>query len=159
MADSNTETDSERFMKYDYAETKDFCKHFLTLVVAVLVFSLTFSEKVVGFHTAPLTATVFLGLAWVSMLVAVILCGVGLKDLALAGGRAVYSQMGYQQLAHKAYKRIYAAGACFVIALVFLIMAVVMSVAWRSPSGREVLPNQAMQPTAGHYVERVKDEL
>jgi len=32
-------------MKYDYAETKDLCKEFLTLVSGVPVFSVTFAEK------------------------------------------------------------------------------------------------------------------
>jgi hypothetical protein len=40
----------ETFLKYDYAETKDLAKDFLTLVSAILVFSLTFAEKIVNFH-------------------------------------------------------------------------------------------------------------
>ena len=39
----------DNFLKYDYGETKDLCKSFLTLVSALLVFSVTFSEKIVAF--------------------------------------------------------------------------------------------------------------
>ena len=36
------------FMRYDFAEMKDVCKEFLTLVAGILVFSVTFAEKIVG---------------------------------------------------------------------------------------------------------------
>jgi len=43
---------NDMFMRYDYAEAKDLCKHFLTTVIAVLVFSLTFADKIVNFAAA-----------------------------------------------------------------------------------------------------------
>lgn len=40
------------FLTYDYGEAKDLAKAFLTLVSAVLVGTITFSEKIVNFQTA-----------------------------------------------------------------------------------------------------------
>jgi hypothetical protein len=74
------------FLQYDYPETKDLCKHFLTLVTAVLVFSLAFSEKIVNFPTAPKPAKRLLLSAWCSMIGAIIVCGVGLCFITMAAG-------------------------------------------------------------------------
>ena len=40
------------FLAYDYMEAKDMAKAFLTLVSAILVGTITFSEKIVNFETA-----------------------------------------------------------------------------------------------------------
>ena len=37
------------FLTYDYAEAKDLAKAFLTLISVILVFSITFSDKVINF--------------------------------------------------------------------------------------------------------------
>jgi hypothetical protein len=49
MADMPTSSDSpqEKFLKFLYPEIKDLAKHFLTLLSGILVFSVTFSEKIV----------------------------------------------------------------------------------------------------------------
>jgi len=73
---------SEMFLKYDYAETKDLCKHFLTLVTAVL----TFSEKIVDYRNATPLAKYLLLARRIMFLVAIIACGVGLVYMCLAGG-------------------------------------------------------------------------
>jgi hypothetical protein len=41
-------------VKFDYAETKDLCKSFLTPISAVLVFCVALSEKIVGLAGAGL---------------------------------------------------------------------------------------------------------
>lgn len=128
MNHERADRDSSLFLKYNYAETKDFCKQFLTLVVAVLVFSLTFSEKVVGFSGASTSARLSLALAWVSMLFAIVSCGVGLTYMALAGGDAVYARRNYKGLARRAYKLIVIAGGAFVVGLVLLIVAAIIAV-------------------------------
>ena len=43
---------AELFLRYDYTETKDLAKAFLTLVSSILVISITFSEKVLGGQSA-----------------------------------------------------------------------------------------------------------
>ena len=79
--------DAEIFMKYDFAEFKDLCKQFLTLVSGILVFSVTFAEKIVGLQSHP--GRWLLVLAWIGFIVAIVLCGIALGYFALAGGRAV----------------------------------------------------------------------
>jgi hypothetical protein len=145
---TETERPSDLFFKYNYTETKDFCKQFLTLVVAVLVFSLTFSENVVDFSNASLAAKLCLVLAWTSMLISIVSCGVGLTYMALAGGNAVYGGMHYPVWASKSYRLIIIAGASFIIGLVLLIVAAITSVTLRPASDRKATPNQAMQRAA-----------
>jgi hypothetical protein len=66
---------AQLFLKYDYTETKDLSKQFLTLVVAVLVFSLTFSEKIVEFRHASTITRTWLVSAWTAFILSIILCG------------------------------------------------------------------------------------
>ncbi len=69
---------SSDFITYDFAITKHLCKQFITVVTGVLVFSLTFSDKIVNFSAAQKYLRVLLGLSWASMLFAIIACGLGL---------------------------------------------------------------------------------
>ena len=130
--------DAELFIRDNYTETKDFCKQFLTLVVGVLVFSLTFSEKVIGFQQASMFARLSLAIAWASMLIAIISCGIGVTFMALAGGQAVYGGSDYQKLASRSYKMIVVAGGSFVAALVLLMVAASASIV--SPNDRMPRP-------------------
>jgi hypothetical protein len=49
MADVPDKNDSpqQKFLVFLYPEIKDLAKHFLTLISGVLVFSVTFSEKII----------------------------------------------------------------------------------------------------------------
>jgi len=119
----------DTFLKYDYAETKDLCKSFLTLVSAILVFSVTFSEKIVGFPQAKTGAKTCLVTAWGLFLIAIIACGVGLTLIAMAAGEVLYRpQQGYPEVAFTAYNWIVVAGCAFVIGLIMLIVAALFSV-------------------------------
>ena len=44
--------DARIFLEFKYPEIRDLLKHFLTLISASLVFSVTFSEKIVNFEVA-----------------------------------------------------------------------------------------------------------
>lgn len=57
-------TTAEMFLKYDYAETKDLLKTFITLVSATIVFSLTFSDKVIKYESATKEAKFRVICAW-----------------------------------------------------------------------------------------------
>jgi BON domain len=117
------------FLQYNYTETKDLCKHFLTVVSAILVFSLTFSEKIINFHQASRSAKMLLLIAWVLLIGSIVACGLGLVFISLAGGQAVYgAKSNYQPLALTSYKWIIAAGLAFVVGLVFLIITAVVSI-------------------------------
>jgi Mn2+/Fe2+ NRAMP family transporter len=113
---------SAEFIKYNFTITQDLCKQFITVVTGVLVFSLTFSEKIVNFSSARRFLRVLLGISWASMLFAIIACGLGLTYICLAGGQAVYGlDDGYLFTASTAYKWIVAAGVSFIAGLISLI--------------------------------------
>ena len=86
MPDDRELSSSEMFLKYDYPETKDMCKQFLTLITTVLVISLTFSDKIVGFTNASTISKWLVISSWTSFLLAIILCGLGLLFVTMAAG-------------------------------------------------------------------------
>lgn len=95
-------------------------------MTAVLVFSLTFSDKIVNFSVAKKYLRVLLGLSWASMLFAIIACGLGLTYICIAGGEAVYGHDGgYPIAAWIAYKWIIAAGISFIVGLSSLIVVTI----------------------------------
>jgi len=111
-------------MRYDYAETKDLCKQFLTLVSGVLVFSLAFAEKIADFQKSPKFTRYVLLASWTLLVASIASCGIALVYLALAGGQAVYGAGDYYlQLAARCYTFVIAAGAFFVVGLVALVLA------------------------------------
>jgi hypothetical protein len=116
------------FLQYDYPETKDLCKSFLTLVTGVLVFSLAFSEKIVNFAKAGKTAKRLLLSSWFSMIGAIITCGIGLSYIYMAGSDAIYGGVGFSGLAQAAYRWIIVAGVCFVVGLCALISAGIVAI-------------------------------
>jgi hypothetical protein len=118
--------EAKNFMTYDYAELKDLCKQFLTLVSGILVFSITFAEKIVGYRAVarwPLLAS------WIAFLIAIVLCGLGLGLMALAGGQAVSGAPGeiYRHMESQAVRLSFGAGLSFVLGLTSLIVAGVLT--------------------------------
>ncbi|HEX8411710.1 MAG TPA: hypothetical protein VF883_22880 [Thermoanaerobaculia bacterium] len=116
------------FLKYNYLETKDLCKQFLTLVSAILVFSLTFSEKIVGFANAGTWPKTLLAVGWSSMLGAIVAGGIGLLYITMAAGDAVYAKLRFYSLAARSYKYIVVAGALFVVGLCALIATAFLTI-------------------------------
>jgi hypothetical protein len=112
---------AEAYLKYDYTETKDLCKHFITVIVAVLVFSLTLAEKIINFKEATRFAKMLLFFSWGVMILSIITCGIGLCYNSLAGGRAAAGLKDYKRIAPTAYIWIFIAGICFVLGLILLI--------------------------------------
>lgn len=84
---------AEMFLKYDYAETKDLLKTFLTLISATLVLSLTFSEKVVRFSEASQLTKYILFSSWALFLIALIFAGLGMAFIAAAAGKILYGSI------------------------------------------------------------------
>jgi hypothetical protein len=118
--------EAKNFMTYDYAEPKDLCKQFLTLVSGILVFSITFAEKIVGYRAVarwPLLAS------WIAFIIAIVLCGLGLGLMALAGGQAVSGAPGeiYRHMESQAVRLSFGAGLSFVLGLTSLIVAGVLT--------------------------------
>ena len=122
-----TESMGEIFFRYDYAETKDMAKAFLTLVSGILVLSVTFSEKIVGFPNTPRRARWALTACWVSLICALIACGFALVLITYAAGEAIYGGVGYFAVAWRSWSLMIAAGIFFVAGLVSLVGAGVIS--------------------------------
>lgn len=119
---------AQLFVKYDYGETKDLLKTFLTLVSATLVLSLTFAEKIVGFGKADVRTRYTLFGAWVLFIVAIILAGLAMCFIAAATGVVMYGAIPFF---HQSY-RVWAllswsctilSGAAYVAGLIGLALA------------------------------------
>jgi hypothetical protein len=121
--------DAANFLKYAFAETKDLALHFLTVVTAVLVFSLTFAEKIVNFNSAGRSARLFISVSWCSLLLSIVSCGIAICYVALSGGAASANGDPRQYLPpmHNAILCLSIAGVLFVLALVTLIIAALTS--------------------------------
>lgn len=78
------------FLEKDYAEVKDLAKTFLTLLSAVLVASITFSEKIVDIHSAKKTPLLAMLACWLLLMLAIVFTGSGLASMAIAAGLAAY---------------------------------------------------------------------
>lgn len=119
--------DAELFLKYNYTETKELCLHFLTLITAVLVFSLNFSEKVFDFQNSSKKNRLTVIIGWCLFLLSIILCGLGLVFNSVAGGDAVYAQKDYMNWAQYSYLSILFSGIFFVLGLCLTMISAVNS--------------------------------
>ena len=113
---------AEKFLKFDFAETKDLCKQFLTLVSGILVFSVTFSQKfVAGTASAPPNMLVA---SWFLFILAIILSGGALWLMFIAGSRATHNPTDVSArslLRRISYLALNVAGIFFVVGMVLLI--------------------------------------
>jgi H+/Cl- antiporter ClcA len=125
--------DAQNFLKYPFTETKDLAEHFLTVVTAVLVFSLTFSEKIANFNSAKSSVRWTITVAWCCMLLAIVGGGVSICYVALAGGAA--SGNGppeqYWSTMNTGIFWLGSAGLLFVLGLVSLLTSTLQT-AWKS---------------------------
>lgn len=126
MSEERELTPSEMFLKYDYPETKDLCKYFLTLITTVFVISLTFSEKVINFGTQDYLRWLLI-FSWCSFLIAIIFCGLGLLFITIAAGEAVYHKTRNRNRTVRAYKMIIIAGGLFISGLIILIGSTIIT--------------------------------
>ena len=125
---------AEQFMKYDYAETKDLCKQFLTLVSGILVFSITFAEKIVGYKEEGISARWPIVASWASFIVAISLVGIALGLIARAGGSAVNGgpEEFYRNLENLAALFSILGGLSFIVGLLCLVIAGMKTLARRT---------------------------
>ena len=125
---SSYDMETKLFLDFVYPEVKDLCTHFLTLVAGILVFSVTFSEKIVNFHTAGRWARSFLLGAWVLFVVAIAGGGTSMTALFLAAGRARGREGDWADLMVIGGYILFAAGGAFCFGLLSLAMAGAVSV-------------------------------
>ena len=124
---------AELFLKYNYPETKELCLHFLTLITAVLVFSLNFAEKAIDFQHSAQGKRLVIIMSWCLLVLAIVFCGLGLVFNSLAAGDAVYQKVNYLALAQKAYLCMLAAGTSFVLGLILMMIAAISTKARKTP--------------------------
>lgn len=131
---SCVEEEGKRFLSVDYAESKDASKAFLTLLVAVLVASITFSEKIVNIRQSHWTARLLMILCWVLFLIAIGSCGAAMALMIDAAGYATYSpQSDYRVLEFRAVTLYFVSGISFGTGLAVLLISGIVSIASRSP--------------------------
>ena len=112
----------DMFYKYEYSETKDLLKTFMTLVSGSLVLSITFAEKVVDFRNSAGPARLFLFVCWALFMLALVLCGLSMCFIAAAAGMVIYGNIPFLRmdggmLAIVSWTLIIVAGAVFVSGL------------------------------------------
>jgi hypothetical protein len=121
------------FLEHDYPESKDLAKSFLTLLTAVLVASITFSEKIVDFARASWVSKSLIITCWLSVLGAITACGVGLAFMAQAAGWATYQPfLDDRSIEDRAVGLFITAGLAFGVGLATLITAGIISLVGRS---------------------------
>jgi hypothetical protein len=134
---------AELFLKYDYAETKDLAKSFLTLAAGILVVSVAFGEKVVNFEKALIGEKVLLLLCWASIVASIILGGLAVVYIGIAAGAAVYGSIDYEN-ANLAWLLMLVAGTIFVLGLIFLVLSAASAMFLRPKSERNGAITHAM---------------
>jgi hypothetical protein len=126
------EDSAKRFLTYDYAESKDASKAFLTLLTALFVASITFSEKIVDVQKSSWWSLGFMVACWVLLLAAIACCGAALALMMIAAGYAAYNpNLSYWGLENKAVGLYVGAGLAFGGSLVALLVAGIISLVER----------------------------
>jgi hypothetical protein len=119
------------FLEFQYPESRDLLKHFLTLISASLVFSLTFSEKIIDFATARTVQKVAVVGAWSSLVVSLGACGLGIYTLYIVAervtaGRAFDRDIEFDR--HQRFSHLLQdlAGVFYGLGLLALVVAAIM---------------------------------
>lgn len=134
---------ADTFVKFVYPETKDLCKHFLTLVSGILVFSVTFSEKIVDFHNADDWPRRLLLFTWAMLAVAFVAGGLSLTMLFVAASRAAGNHPHWGRLMELGGFTLFAAGGAFVLGLLALAACGVLAVQSRKRDAQKAGANTA----------------
>jgi len=119
--------EQQKFLQYDYGETKDLLKTFITLISGTLVLTLTFSEKIVTHPGASRAADILIE-SWILFIVALICAGLGTCFIAAAAGKVLYGAIpifnfSYWKLAVTSWTFVLVAGISYVAGLAMLVRA------------------------------------
>jgi hypothetical protein len=85
----------EVFLKYDYAQTVDLGKAFITLLSAILVLSVTFAEKIINWEKADNSSKTLLLGCWGLLIIAIIFCGASLTLAFAAAVAAAHKEISW----------------------------------------------------------------
>lgn len=136
--------DAEAFVQHGYGEVKDIALQLITVLSGILVFSITFSEKIVRFSSSTHTIRTIVVCGWALIILAVIATGIGLAFNAFALPCALSDShsntMGRYQDSFYAPSElsltaIMIGGFWFILALVCMLLAGISSISDRSAAG------------------------
>jgi len=113
----------KRWQEIDYSESKDLAKAFLTILVAVFVASITFSEKIIDLKNASTASIVAMLACWILLLISIITCGLGLTFITFALYQATYIRELPGRLERDAGLMFGFSGAAFIVALFAMLVA------------------------------------
>ena len=120
--------DFEEFIKYNYGETKELAKMFITLLSGILLFSINFSDKVGGIQNAPPYYRFLLLASWSCLLLSIMGCGLALAISWTAARSVLWSTSREirERVLHRSKRAadiVSASGFVFVVGLGFMIAA------------------------------------
>jgi hypothetical protein len=119
---------NEKFISTEYAEIKDLGKSFLSILIAVFVASITFSEKIVNFNSASSWAKSILVLCWIFLLLGIVLAGTGMVYIASCFNQAIHMPCPENiELYSVAFVCFVLAGLCFGLGLTSMLCAGIIS--------------------------------
>jgi hypothetical protein len=127
----------EMFFKHEYSVTKDLIQAFLTLLSGILVFSLTFGEKIVTANRSSSRARALLITAWSCFILSIMACGVALPLISMALGVFIYGGIPLVNfsgvfLATASWALVIGAGVIFVLGQCLLTIAAAISLRARA---------------------------
>lgn len=140
--------DAEKFIKYGYPEIKTLSIQFLTLLTAILIFSLTFSEKIVNYNQSKKSIRIILVAGWTLLIMAIISDGIGLAFNAFALPTALAdlnyyeknlsASVDFYEPAFFSLKSILISGVFFIGGLICIVSSGVASIIYTVKSNDEI---------------------
>ncbi|MBB6520625.1 hypothetical protein [Pseudoteredinibacter isoporae] len=125
---------ADRYIKIEYPQVKDLSKMFFTLVTAIFVASITFSEKILMTPKPGSFAKFSMVAAWISMLCSIIACGSALALVSLAYDQAAWSELrAFPSKASSGIALYIISGALFVWGLILFVVTSAWSL-YHSPT-------------------------
>ncbi len=122
---------SDLYLRYDFVQTRDLAKAFLTLSSAILVFSTTFARQTVGQRAGFNPTKMAVMSAWSALLVAIAIAFLSIFAVIVAGGRAVHGGGDMQVAATRAESLLVGASILFILGMVSMVAAGVLSIRLR----------------------------
>ena len=127
-----------QFLKYELADAKTLAIQFITLVSAILVFSITFSEKIINYVQTTKPIKILLLVSWVLFIIAIVLAGISLCYVFTSEAMLIGKDPDYEHIAIQGYWILCSAGCSFVLGLLFLLIAGMKSV-WKDARADDAL--------------------
>jgi hypothetical protein len=128
---------ADTFIKYGYPEIKALSIQLLTLLTAILIFSVTFSEKIINYPRTKIPVRFILIVGWTSLILAIISDGIGLAYNALALPYALTDlslntggtkSIQFFDPAFSSIKAILMSGVFFITGLICIVLAGIFSI-------------------------------